>query len=209
MIRRNIARIECAWASKSVTFVGFYLKLNAGRQELSVKTIKLVLVVVSATIAGGCGGQAGTNSSSLNLNANTTQNTASANTAKVEATPSQPPDRTSGASLATPTEAYKTAHEMRKNKDVAGLKSIMTSDVKEFLTMMGEDQKKSLDDMIEEMCDKPQADKAVARNEKIKGDKATVEYLTETGAWKTMDFEKVEGKWLMSLPSADGPSPEK
>jgi len=58
--------------------------------------------------------------------------------------------------------------------------------------------------MIKEMCDKPQADKAESRNEKIKGDTATVEYLTEKGDWKTMDFEKVDGKWLLGFPKADG-----
>ena len=106
-------------------------------------------------------------------------------------------------SLATPTEAYKTAYDLRKKKDVAGLKSIMSDDIKEFLTMMGEAENKSLDDIIKEMCDKPQADKAESRNEKIKGDTATVEYLTETGSWKTMDFEKVDGKWLLTFPKAD------
>ena len=106
-------------------------------------------------------------------------------------------------SLATPTEAYKTAYELRKRKDVQGLKSIMSKDIKEFLTMMGEGDKKSLDDMIKEMCDKPQADKAESRNEKIKGDTATVEYLNEKGDWKTMDFEKVDGKWLLGFPKAE------
>ena len=108
-------------------------------------------------------------------------------------------------SLATPTDAYKTAYELRKKKDVAGLKKIMSKDIIEFLTMMGESEKpkKSLDEMIAEMFEKPQADKAEVRNEKIAGDRATVEYLTETGNWKTMDFEKIEGKWLLSFPKAD------
>ena len=70
-------------------------------------------------------------------------------------------------------------------------------------TMMGEADKKSLDDMIKEMCDKPQADKAESRNEKITGNRAELEYLTETGAWKVMDFEKVDGKWLLTFPKAD------
>ena len=117
--------------------------------------------------------------------------------------PAPSSDTASVGSLATPTEAYKTAYELRKKKDVAGLKSIMSDDIKEFLTMMGEAANKSLDDMIKEMCDKPQADKAESRTEKIKGDTATVEYLTETGSWKTMDFEKVDGKWLLTFPKAE------
>jgi len=109
-------------------------------------------------------------------------------------------------SLATPTEAYKTAYELRKKKDVAALKTVMSKDVLEFLTMMGEGEKKSLDDMIKDMVDRPQANKAEVRKEKISGNRAELEYLTETGEWKTMDFEKVEGKWLMTLPKAEKPS---
>jgi len=82
----------------------------------------------------------------------------------------------------------------------------MSKDVLEFLTMMGEGEKKSLDDMIKDMVDRPQADKAEVRKEKISGNRAELEYLTETGEWKTMDFEKVEGKWLMTLPKAEKPS---
>lgn len=114
--------------------------------------------------------------------------------------------------LSTPTAAYKTAHRLRKNKDVAGLKSIMSKDILEFLEMMGEEEKKSLDQMIKDMTEKPQADRAEARNERINGNFATVEYLTETGSWKTMDFEKIDGKWLLSFPKAgpdNGPEPEK
>ena len=121
-------------------------------------------------------------------------------------------DPSMSGSLATPTEAYKTAYELRKKGDVAGLKRVMSDDIKEFLTMMGEADKKSLDDMIKEMCDKPQADRAEARNEKISGNSATIEYLTEKGDWKTMDFEKVDGKWLMTFPKADseeGPEAQK
>ena len=117
--------------------------------------------------------------------------------------PVAPADNTTIGSLATPTEAYKTAYELRKKKDVAGLKKIMSNDIKEFLTMMGEAENKSLDDMIREMTEKPQADRAEVRNEKIKGNRAQLEYLTETGGWKIMDFEKIDGKWLLSFPKPD------
>ncbi|MFL6468303.1 MAG: hypothetical protein ACJ72Z_10140 [Pyrinomonadaceae bacterium] len=115
-------------------------------------------------------------------------------------------------SLTTPSEAYKTAYDLRKKKDVSGLKQVMTKDILEFMTMMGESEKKSLDDVLKEICEKPQADRAESRNEKIKGNIAQVEYLTETGSWKTMDFEKVEGKWFLSLPSSEklnGPEADK
>jgi len=137
-----------------------------------------------------------------NNSANKPANSNAANTAvnaKPESTPT-PVSTNSVGSLATPTDAYKTAYDLRKKKDIEGLKKIMNKDILEFLTMMGEADKKSLDDMLKEMVDKPQADKIEVRNEKIEGNTATLEYLTETGGWKTMDFEKVGSDWMLSFP---------
>ena len=128
------------------------------------------------------------------------------------AEPAEPQKTASVGSLATPTEAYKTAYELRKRKDIEGLKRVMSKDIKEFLTMMGEAEKKTLDDVLRQMADTPQADRAETRNEKIKGDRATVEYLSDTGEWRKMDFEKVEGEWLLTFPKADKtvvPEPER
>ena len=137
-----------------------------------------------------------------NNSANKPANTNTVNTAeaKPSATPAQPASTDAIGSLATPTDAYRTAYELRKKKDAEGLKKIMSEDIKEFLTMMGEAEKKTLDDVLKEMVEKPQADKAEVRNEKIDGNFATVEYLTETGGWKTMDFEKVGTNWLLTFP---------
>ena len=166
--------------------------------------IILAVILSIAAISMGC--QTGSNTAT---NTNPASNAPAANSVanavvpKLEA-PST--DVTSVGSLATPTEAYKTAYELRKKKDIAGLKKIMSKDILEFLAMVGEEEKKSLDDLLKEMVEKPQANKAEVRNEKIKGDRAELEYLTETGEWKTMDFEKVDGKWLLAFPKAEDPS---
>ena len=166
--------------------------------------IILAILFVIAALTSGC--QSATTASNSNAVQPAPKTSAKPEDPQVPPLAASPAAQTEAAnvgSLTTPTEAYKTAYELRKKKDVAGLKSIMSDDIKEFLTMMGEADKKSLDDMIKEMCDKPQADKAESRNEKIKGDTATVEYLTEKGDWKTMDFEKVDGKWLLTFPKPD------
>lgn len=167
------------------------------------KTSTFLLSSIIAVAVGGFGCQQspGTDpATNKAANQNAANTPAKTPEAKTESTPSG-----SVGSLATPSDAYRTAYELRKNKDMAGLKKVMSKDVHEFLTLIGEaeEPKKSLDEMIAEMFSKPQADKAEVRNEKIDGDRATLEYLTETGEWKTMDFEKVDGKWLMSLPKAD------
>ena len=178
--------------------------------------ILVAVLCIVAALSSGC--QQATSAPPAN-----TANTANAANGTTKAEEPKPADPRNGepaesketetpGSLATPTDAYKTAYELRKKKDIEGLKKVMSKDIKDFLTMMGEAEKKSLDDMLREMVEKPQAETAEARNEKIKGDRATVEYLSETGAWKTMDLEKEGGKWLLTFPKADkpvGPEPER
>ena len=157
-----------------------------------------VVIVAVAAFSFGCASQS--NTSTANTTANSNQAVANANAAANTAAATAPASDVAIGSLATPTEAYKTAYALREKKDVAGLKKIMSKEVLEFLSMMGEADKKSLDDMIKEIFVKPQAAKPESRNEKISGDRASVEYLDEEGDWSTMDFVKEDGVWKMSLP---------
>lgn len=161
--------------------------------------IKFVILAVIGSVGFGCQTASSTTQGKSEVHSQSDSATVDRKEFKTE----EPKVSAPVVSLATPTEAYKTAYELRKKCDIAGLKQVMSNEVLEFMSMMGEDQKKSLDAMLREICDKPQADRAEVRNEKIKGDKAQVQYLTETGGWKIMDFEKVGEKWLLSLPSAD------
>ena len=172
-----------------------------------INATAMIVVFIFAGI--GCKPAANTNTSVANANSNivTNANIAAANVNAATVAEANVAPAAAVGSLATPSDAYRTAYDLRKQKDVQGLKKIMSPDIQEFLTMMGEGEKKSLDDMIKEMCDKPQADKAEVRNEVIKGNMAALEYLTETGAWKSMDFEKMGGQWKLTVPKADSPDP--
>lgn len=154
-------------------------------------------VAFAAVVAGllGCGAPANTNI------ANTNTNTVMANTNKAEPTPVD--TTASSGSLATPSDAYRTAYAIREKKDVDGMKKIMSKEVIEFLTMMADREKKTLDDQIAEMFNKPQAKTAETRNEKITGDRATIEYLDETGSWDVMDLVKEGAEWKLTLPDND------
>ncbi|HKX84707.1 MAG TPA: hypothetical protein VJL58_10845 [Pyrinomonadaceae bacterium] len=173
-----------------------------------MKNKNIIINATAATLAFafaslGCGQAANSNTSTANTsNSNVVAGQGSNTTSKPTPTENRT-EATSIGSLATPSDAYRTAHDLRKRKDIEGLKEVMSSDIIEFLTMMGEEEKKSLNDMLKEMCDKPQAEKAEVRNEKINGNSATVEYLTETGSWKTMDFEKIGAEWKLGLPQKD------
>jgi len=144
----------------------------------------------------------------------TTTSTSNANTAPANspaatstATPTQPeakpettPATDSAFSLATPTDAYKTAYTARKNKDIATLKRVLSKDALEFFKEIAEIDKKTLDDQLMELTVKPQAATPETRNEKITGNRATLEYLDEKGEWKVMDFSKDGSDWKLALP---------
>jgi len=141
-----------------------------------------------------------------NSNANTAP--ASSPAAANTATPAQPeakaetaPATESAFSLATPTDTYTTGYFARKNKDIATLKRIMSKDALAFLSDMAElDNKKTLDDLLKELTEKPQAATPETRNLKINGNRATLEYLDEEGKWTTMDFVKDGNDWKMDIP---------
>ena len=107
-----------------------------------------------------------------------------------------------GGSLATPTDTYKAGYAARQKKDIAELKRVMSKDALEFLTMMGTDEKKSIDDQLKELAERPQAKTAETRNEKINGDRASLEYLNEKGGWSPMEFVKEGAEWKIDLPKA-------
>ncbi len=120
---------------------------------------------------------------------------------KTESNSATPSD-SSDVSLATPTDAYKAAYAARKNKDVKGLKRVLSKDMLEFFGLMAEDEKSSVDAELMKLAEKPQNPSNESRNEKIKGDTATLEYLDEKGAWKTMDFIKESDGWKLTINKA-------
>jgi hypothetical protein len=170
---------------------------------MSLLKISAVITVAAGLIGAITGCQP-----AVNTNSNTTVsvNTAPANTNQTAAAPAANTSNAEAADASTPTGAYKAAYAARKNKDVAALKKLMSKDIIEFFTMMAEaddKNKQTLDELLKEITEKPQAPTPEVRNEKINGDRATVEYLDETGEWDTMDFEKEDGMWKLSLPPRD------
>jgi hypothetical protein len=167
-----------------------------------VAILKFVVFATSAAIMFGCGSPTNINTSNVNSNVNSVPVNANVQAAS----PAAPVAESSGAfSLATPSDAYRTAYAIRDKKDIAGMKKVLSKEVIEFLEMMAEGEKKTLDDQIAQMFVRPQAETAETRNEKIKGNRATVEYLDEEGNWDIMDFVKEGQDWKLTLPDKDSP----
>ena len=169
------------------------------RKARGLSKLLIVLAIVSWSIACQKAEPASSNANSAPANVSTSTNSAA------PSTPSSTPNvnanvSTVSGSLATPTDAYKTGYAARKNKDIAMLKRVLAKDALAFLTEIAQVDKKTLDDQLKELADKPQAATAETRNEKIKGDRASLEYLAEDGKWKTMDFSKEGNDWKIDLP---------
>ena len=107
-----------------------------------------------------------------------------------------------GGSLATPAETYKTGYAARQKKDIAALKRALSKEALEFLTEVGKDEQKTLDDQLRALAERPQAPTAETRNEKISGNRASLEYLNEKGQWSSMEFVKEGEDWKIDLPKA-------
>jgi hypothetical protein len=179
---------------------------NAQQAKAGRKFV-LVLVIAVVVWSSACQKTAPNSANANSAPANTSSSSAptpnvtnSAN--QPTATPVVLQTSTTTISLATPTDTYKTGYNARKNKDVATLKRVFAKDVLDFLTEMGQAEKKSLDDQLKELTEKPQADSSETRNEKIDGNRATLEYLNEKGSWTTMDFSREGNEWKIDLPKA-------
>lgn len=141
-----------------------------------------------------------------NTQANLPENKAVANTSQTSANAPTPTASDKPVATNSPSETYKAACTARKTKDIATLKKLFAKDMLDFFTMLGnleEKDKKTLDQMLLELCEKPQAPTAEIRDEKINGDKATAQYLDEKGGWSTMDFVREDGIWKMSIGKMD------
>lgn len=124
---------------------------------------------------------------------------------RVEPKPEQRPTETAKAgSLATPTDAYKAFHEYSRKKDIPQLKRVMSKEILEFFASMGNAQNRSLDEELIQLAERPKARIAEARNERITGNRALIEFKDENGEWKEMDFVKEDGEWKLTLPKASG-----
>lgn len=151
-------------------------------------SILLVAALVATALAATACSKTATNTNATNSNTTTNTSKSSNSTTANTSTPT-----TTGAS--TPTAAFKAIYEAAKNKDVAGFKkNLASSDLK------------GLDDnFLKEMMNSPENNvppTLETRNEKIDGDKATLESKKKNGDWETINFVKEGSEWKVKLGGA-------
>jgi hypothetical protein len=105
-----------------------------------------------------------------------------------------------GKKASTPTELFKNFYTAAKNRDADGLKSTMS---KASLTYAESEAKKngqSVDEFLAAQGQYFPPNMPEIRNEKVEGDKATLEFKREGATnWSTARFVKEDGEWKVSL----------
>ena len=97
---------------------------------------------------------------------------------------------------ATPLETFKTYIKAIKNKDTATMKLLLTRDSIKMHEQEAKAQGVPLDDIVKkEPLFDPGQTSVEYRNEKINGDKATLEVKDPYGTWQTVPFLKEDGEW--------------
>ena len=145
--------------------------------------ITLAIIALAAS-ACSTGSTPNANSGAANSNANT-------------AKPSPTPEQTSGG-LTSPTATFKAFYEAARDRDSAALRKTLSKGTIEFLETGAKAQNKTFEDAIKAIDAPPTLPET--RNEKIVGDKATLEAKDDKkNDWETMRFVKEDGQWKVDL----------
>jgi len=105
-----------------------------------------------------------------------------------------------GKKASTPTELFKSFYTAAKNKDVDGLKSMMSRAALADWEREAKRRGQSLDDFLVIQGQFFPPNMPEIRNEKVEGDRATLEFKREGAAnWSTVRFVKEDGEWKVSF----------
>ena len=103
---------------------------------------------------------------------------------------------------ASPGAIFQAFYESLKNKDVEAYKKTVSKNTLQILERRAKEMDRTLDVYIKMDMDKPTRklpDKLETRNEKIEGDRATLEVKNTEGGWNTVPFVKEDGQWKVSI----------
>ena len=97
---------------------------------------------------------------------------------------------------ASPLETYKTYTKAIKQKDTTTMKLLLSADSIKAHEKEAREQGVTLDDIVKrETLFSPDQTKVEFRNEKIQGDKATLEVKNSYGAWEVVPFVFEDNQW--------------
>ncbi|HUF03428.1 MAG TPA: hypothetical protein VMM38_04560 [Aridibacter sp.] len=159
-----------------------------------MKSYLFAVTIIASALALGCGGTANTSDTNDSGNGTASGSPASAADNTPDTTTSE------AGTIASPTEAIKTITEGVKAKDGDMIRSALSKASLKRFDAMSEKENKSFYEVFvaedfEEMSKLP-----AMRNEKIDGDKATLELQNDkTGEWDPLPFVKEDGSWKLAI----------
>ena len=96
----------------------------------------------------------------------------------------------------TPVDTLKAYTEAVKNKDITQMKLLLSAATLKLHTDQAKAQNVTLDEIVQrETLFPPEQRRFTFRNEKIEGEKATVEVMNNFNGWDTIFLVKEEGTW--------------
>ena len=96
----------------------------------------------------------------------------------------------------SPLETFKTYTKAIKAKDTAAMKTLLSEATLKIHEQEAKAQNVSVDDIVKRETLFGENQTTVEyRNEKIDGDKATLEVKTQYGSWETVPFVREGGEW--------------
>ena len=97
---------------------------------------------------------------------------------------------------ATPLETFKTYTKAIKQKDTTTMKLLLSSESIKMHEQQAKEQGVTLDDIVKRETLFSEGQTTVQfRNEKIDGERATLEVKSAAGVWQTVPFVFEEGQW--------------
>jgi hypothetical protein len=99
-------------------------------------------------------------------------------------------------------EAMKLYTKAVKAKDTTTMKLLLSADTIKMLDQEAKSQNVVLDEIVKRETLFPESQKVFEfRNEKIDGERATIEVKNSFGSWDTVAFVREEGIWKIDKPS--------
>ena len=100
----------------------------------------------------------------------------------------------------SPTETLRALNEASRKKDTAAMKGYFSRGTLDLFNELAEKQKKTVDEILKEDDGSPLDELPETRNEKIEGDRATVEVKNPaTGKYDPFPLVKENGMWKVAL----------
>ncbi len=157
----------------------------------------ITLVMMALVLATACNSTPTTSN-----NAGTPANANNSN-ARPAATAATPAAAAPSGALSTPTNTFKTFYEASKKKDVPAVMKTLSKETVDFLTAEAKKENKTLEVALTDSLKTSDVPPTMpeTRNEKIDGDKATLEAKDDKVAdkWDTFNFARENGEWKIKL----------